>query len=461
MSEAWKANVARLTVVHPVTAAPPIPWVAFAAESVDDWVASQLTGYVPQVNFAEIRDASRSDQRVSALFERTMSRRTDLLGLQSAAYTRALQFRAFAEMRSPVRRALAAGNSSAASHDLAAGMASAQQAFHDAGDALSEGFAQNSGAVSTSSQLISDQQAEASAATAELLAISEKIQDDVEAMQSLERGPFDYEGRYLRMRELYLNDFKSLVECADNYFRALNYLADPRITVEPIVIPDFHNPTYIWKVGPLLQRLSSLLYSYKSKRIYRTLSIKIGFPAPNNELINRHRMLASSISLENWQTQASTPNPISFYTELPIAYFNSIGATNPRLEAFGLQWIDLLSPEQAKLTEKNYTVACGVGLPDTGIPNHPNSFVYFEESPTTLVPAKDVAIDDSPHLRGLRPYGRWTFTVGDFRNFGSIYPRTYALGVPPSNLPNIVGIILHMIITVDECQGLPPLGPLI
>ena len=384
-----------------------------------------------------------------------MSRRNELLGLQSAAYTRALQYSASVEMRQHVRDALAASDNSEVSSKLAGGMDAAGQAFAQSEDGLAKGHELSSSALSASSQLLATKQSNANLATLELVSIGEKIQDELQVMQTLERGPFDYEGRYLRLRELYLNDLKSLISCVLNYFQAIFYINDPRVLL-PKTLPDFKDPTYIWEVGPLLQRISSDLYSYRSRRIYRTIKVNVGFPG--DHYFNDLGFHAANMTIDEWLKRLAGSEPVFFTADLPLSLFAARGWVNPRLEAFGIQWFDLMQNiELTRVPERNFTVACGVKPPVPEIPNHPASFVYFENASTTLAPEKDVQIEDGADLRGLKPFGRWEFTVEQFRRNGFPLPKRAAL--PPQDggptTPFVTGLLLHMRVSIDDFSAAP------
>ena len=457
MSEAWKANIESLVTPAPRSTVPPLPWVAFAAESIDAWVAEQLSDFVPSFNFVEIRDVGRTDQRVSALFERVMTRRNELLGLQSSAYTRALQYRAGIEMRQHLRTATAATDGSAASIELADGIEAARDAFAQSPDSLAKGHTLSSSAVAASVRITAGHQAAGSTATSEMLKISERVEDELQVMQTLERGPFDYEGRYLRIKKLYLNDFKSLVSGVQNYLQALTYIGDPSLS-GPEIAPEFNSPTYIWEIGPLLQSLSSALYAYRSRRIYRTITMRVGFPGMLG--VQRPFDVLADIDWQQWQRSLNAGEFAHFSVDLSLDHFKHRLLNNPRLEAFGIQWLDnFLDVAQLNNPERNFTVQCGVQLPDTGIPGRPSVFLHFENSPTSLTAESSVQIEDEDDIRGLKAYGKWRFFVGNFHIRGRPVSRIAPGADSSPKYPAIYGMLLHMRVCVDENVTPPALPP--
>lgn len=467
MNDAWKGRIEWLTGAKAEKDAFAAPWVRFAAESVDDWISTNLEGFVPAANFTEIRDPFRTDQRVSALFERAMARRNDLLVLQSQAYTRALQYRASWEMRKHVRAGLAASNNQEVSSILARGMGASRDAFDGISHELAKGFAEQSGSLAESNELLSKQQGAASSASLSLLEIAEKLEDDMQLLHDLERGPFDYEGRFLRMRQLYLNDFKLLVSCAINYRSALSYLNDTAVPAPNL--PDFRSPLYIWEIGPILQVASSSLYAYRSRLIYRTLKLFVSPQWGENPL---PQLLAADCFIETipdgtpmtdtqWFDLMITQGKYGFGFTIPEDYFSSRGLLNARLEAFGVQWFDRFNTPGDVSSERNVRIDCDVIPPQArGIEGHPRAIVHFPYSITTYLPTEDVVIEDGSEIRGLEPVGRWYVNLGLATRRGG--PALRIANNRDLNSvvdPCISGVILHLRVSAVLPPPLPPLPP--
>lgn len=438
-----------------------LQWLEFAVENIDEWTASQLADFKPVLNLAELLDVSVADQRASSLFERVMARKTDLLNLQGQAYLEATSRAAQLRSRSLVRELAALSSSAEPAQELSEGLASAVKLFMAADDPLGISMARQAQSSADSSRSSAELAQRTEKIRAELFDISEAAEDRLHEVHRLSGGPFDFQGRYKRMRDLYINDFKSLVACANSFIAgASTYEELAKIIPAP---PDFRSSDYIEKIGPILQRISGEWYALASSRVYRSFAISVSMFNPAANAATNWTDLKTDFppgaDISRWWTNLQAGAPFTTGVTIPEEFFSQRNLREVRVEAFGIQWIDQLPAEPSR--QHDFRVDCTVLAPSMSIPGTdkalPLSLVRFNGTTTTYHDEQSVQAESGPGITGLRATGRWMVTLNGIRRDG--IPVLWATPpAPAATSPTLTGYILHLRVSGLRHFDPPPPG---
>lgn len=462
-------------------------WLKTTKESLDDWIAEQMQNYVPNAFPVLSLDLFGTDSKVFASFDRAMARRNELLQLQGQAYMRALQYDYAVKGRELVKSVIQNSTRVEETNETAEAYASAAAAFGTSDDSVGKGFSAQSAGMAAADRLTNEKETNRRNSMNSQAELQTKYENDLQALHDLEHGPFDYAGRYKRLRALYLNDYKSFVDAVHNYVIGAKYYG-----IAVTTFPDYRSPDFIWGAGEEIQVISRKLYHYRLERVTRQVVLSVGWTSwkpdaygdlmfqkeallggiPSNFLLEEYRDLM--VPRQNVSVDREQAPWVRLCFGLGNAeMFKKLGSrfdkgSDFRIQAVGVQWI-VTTPdfEQSSgtqmVSEYKYRNVRAITVPTVLWPPKPDGLdappgeIQFPTAGTTDDGVDRVVASSDALVVGRSPFGRWTVDIGRPLRQGSQVKRLInepSPGLPPAGgrggpdrnpeYPNICGLLLHL-----------------
>jgi hypothetical protein len=464
---------------------------AIAAETLDDWVVASIQGYAPTLHPALVMDIGNTEAKAFALFDRVMSRRNELLQLQGQAYLRLLQYD-FSFKSRALSSVIAQSSTRVEETDISKrANAAAAVAFGRGESPLDAGFAAQSSGLAESDSKANEKETDRRNALQSQARLQAEHEDSVHALHELERGPFDYLGRYERLKKLYLNDYKSFIDAVHHYLESARFYG-----IQPRFALSYRSPEFVWQAGEAMQVLSRAVFAARVSRFVRHLSLSIGWwewdeasrcdlPFTKDPDGNG---IAADLPLRDFVARMSgtLATPAPGWAKLKFAvpqdqrfnaqWGNAISMADARIETLGIQWI-VVTPrfdensagsafEQNRATEyrmrnkREITVPTIISPPAQSGDVVPAFAAHFPTASTTDEPTDSVAALNDPLLAGRPLFGVWSVDVGMPHRKGKAVPRLHSSvmgmpsGIKPTDdlaYPSLCG--LQLFLTVSAARS--------
>jgi hypothetical protein len=443
------------------------PWLGIAGEILDEEIAKALSNYTPATQPVLSLDILNTESKVFVLMDRLFARRNELLQLQAQAYTQALQYEYGVRGRAYVRSIIDASTRVEETALTAAAMRQAALAFSAAS---MRGFAEQSTGAAEADAVTSGKETTRRTAMHAQADLQDKYDEDLKALYTVTGGPFDYLGRYGKLKRLYLNDFFSFVDAAYNYVQGATFYG---VTVD--AFPDYKSPDFLWEAGRRLQEISRKLYDRRVRRSVRQVILSVGWTRANANargdvpwkqatappgLPNADLAMDGSGGLGDILTSDDSHRRLHFWLGEQMIAAKGIrfaGATDIRIEAVGIEWIVVTpifgesssdgGPNRAiEYKMRNFrgmTVPTVLWAPPAELPGLGAADLFFPNATTTDEGVERVLVSTDPMVVGRSPFGHWMVDVRKPQRRGKDIDWSYS-GASTPEFPNVCGLRLHL-----------------
>lgn len=447
-------------------------WASFLSQSLDESIAELLKDHQTKIIPSLVLELDKLEQTAFSLLDRATARRAEALQTQGQAYLRASEYELIRKSRLANRNVLLFGSEEPEAAITASAMSIASEVFSDSKDLLGTGFGAEAKCVSDAARTTAIREQKKLKHQLLVQDAHEEFEDDVQALHTMPHGPFDYAGRYKKIRSLYVNDLLNFADRATHLAKAVEYFGAATLTLPPL-----GDPNYLWDAAELLQLVSRQLAEYRNSRITRNIALRVGAV---NKSFPRHNIWGANVSSPFETIQrfdallTSGDREISFEFDFQEHQLQELAPemADCRLVAIAPQWIaqfpldmgtagpldeKIIQRQNALLAyRRRYRVPTTLVPPPVLIPGWKGDKIYFPLAATTDEDPEQISAIEGEVIAGRPLIGRWKVVLKEPIQRGlqvqrdPLHPndgKPVLEGDPRLVRPRFAGIIIHMRIT--------------